>query len=428
MTGISRRRFLGWVSTAGLFGLAGCAGRKARHPKSNPDARVVVLGGGFAGATAAKYLRLFDPLVKITLIERNKFYLSCPGSNEVVANLKKGQKDLLHEYKALTKNYGIELVTGEASGIDVRQRAVTFTDGSKVAYDRLIVSPGIDFRWNAIEGYDEAASLASPHAWKAGPQTTLLRRQIRAMRNGGVVIITVPDNPYRCPPGPYERASLIAHFLSQYKPRSKVLILDSKTSFSKQAAFQQGWKELYPGMIEWISSEKQGHIERIEPERRIVHTEFGKHRANVLNVIPPQKAGRLAEVAGLTDTSGWCPVDPQTFESTQAPKVHVIGDACIAAPMPKSAFAANSQAKVCAAAVLDLLADVEPEPPRLINHCYSFLDPDNAISITGVYGYSNREKSLTALSAGETLPGRDRRQEAEYARNWYEIFMRDVFS
>jgi sulfide dehydrogenase [flavocytochrome c] flavoprotein subunit len=428
MTGISRRDFLGWAATAGLLGLMGCAGKKARHPKSNPNARVVVLGGGFAGATAAKYLRLFDPLVKITLIERTKFYLACPGSNEVVANLKKGQKDLLHDYKALTKNHGIEFVTGEASGIDTRQRAVVFTDGARVPYDRLIVAPGIDFRWNAIEGYDEDASQIVPHAWKAGPQTTLLRRQIRAMRNGGVVVITVPDNPYRCPPGPYERASLIAHFLSQYKPRSKVLILDSKTAFSKQAAFQQGWKELYPGMIEWISSEKQGRIERVDPEERVVHTEFGKYRASVLNVIPPQKAGRLAEVAGLADASGWCPVDPLSFESTLAPKVHVIGDACIATPMPKSAFAANSQAKVCAAAVLDLLADVEPEPPTLINHCYSFLDPDNAISITGVYGYSSREKNLTTLSSGETPPGGDYRREAEYARSWQDIFMRQVFS
>jgi sulfide dehydrogenase [flavocytochrome c] flavoprotein subunit len=427
MSGLTRRAFLGWASSAGLLGLTGCSGKKIRHAKSNPNARVVVLGGGFGGATAAKYLRLFDPLVKITLIERNNVYLSCPGSNEVIASLKR-PRELRHDYKALVGNHGIELTTGEATGMDIRQRTVTLADGSRVNYDRLIVAPGIDFRWDAIEGYDEEASQIVPHAWKAGPQMTLLRRQVRGMRNGGVVTIVVPDNPYRCPPGPYERASLIAYFLSQYKPRSKVVILDSKTAFSKQAAFQQGWKELYPGMIEWISSEKQGRIERVEPERRTVHTEFGKHRADVLNVIPPQKAGRLAEIAGLTDASGWCPVNPQTFESTLAPGVHVIGDACIATPMPKSAFAANSQAKVCAAAVLDLLADVEPEPPSLINNCYSFLDPDNAISISGVYGYSSREKGLTALSSGETQPGANRRREAELARSWYEVFMQQVFT
>jgi sulfide dehydrogenase [flavocytochrome c] flavoprotein subunit len=429
VAGLSRRSFLGWASAAGLASLTGCAGKKIRRLNSNPNAKVVVLGGGFAGATAAKYLKMLDPAVNVTLIERDRYYLACPGSNEVIASPSlKRTKELRHSYKALIRNHGIVSLTTEATGIDVRRRSVALADGSQVPYDRLILAPGIDFRWDAIEGYDEAASLVAPHAWKMGRQTILLRRQLHAMPDGGIVVIVVPENPYRCPPGPYERASLIAHYLSQEKPRSKVLVLDAKTQFSKQALFQQGWRDLYPGMIEWISAEKEGRIEHVDADRRIVHSEFNTYRADVLNVIPPQKAGKLAQTAGLADQSGWCPVDPRTFESTLAPGVHIIGDACIATPMPKSAFAANSQAKVCAAAVLDLLAGVDPAMPSLINHCYSFLNPDYAISITGVYGYSGEEKSLTTLSAGETPPNGNRRKEAENARSWQSLFMREVFS
>lgn len=424
--GISRRRFLSWAATGGLIGVMGCAGKRIRTGKSAANKRVVVVGGGFGGATAAGFLATLDPALKVTLIERNKYYLSCPGSNHVVASLSRA-KDLRHDYKALIRNHGVEFLAAEAKGLDARGRAVTLADGSRVPYDRLILAPGIDFRWNAIEGYDEEASLVAPHAWQAGGQTSLLRQQLRAMSNGGVVIITAPENPYRCPPGPYERASLIAHFLTQYRPRSKVLILDAKTTFTKQALFQQGWRELYPGMVEWISAEKEGRIDHVDVARRIVHTEFGRHRASVLNVIPPQKAGKLAQIAGVVDASGWCPVDPRTFESTLVPGVHVIGDAAIATPMPKSAFAANCQAKVCATAVLDLLTDNEPDRPVLINNCYSFLNPDHAISVTGVYGYSDSGKELKTLAGGETPLDGDRRKEAENAKNWYGIFMREIF-
>jgi sulfide dehydrogenase [flavocytochrome c] flavoprotein subunit len=437
MSGFTRRDFLTWAAATGLLGLAGCATKKGKQFKSNPNAKVVVLGGGFAGATAAKYLKMLDPALKVTLIERNKFYVACPGSNQVIAGMKefadekKPQKaaSLRHGYDVLARNYGIESVFAEATGIDTHGKTVLLDDGSRVPYDRLIVSPGIDFRWDAIQGYSEATSETIPHAWKAGPQTIMLRRQLRAMKNGGVVVITVPPNPYRCPPGPYERASLMAHYLSQHKPRSKILIVDGKTQFTKQALFQQGWREIYPGMIEWISSEKEGRLERIDTGRRLAaHTEFNTYRADVLNVIPPQMAGKLAQSARLADATGWCPVNPLSFESTLVPGIHVIGDACDAAPMPKSAFAANSQAKVCAAAVIDLLSGNEPERASLINHCYSFLAPDYAISITGVYGYSSAEKRLTALSTGETPPNGDRHKEAEYARGWHSLIMQEVFS
>jgi sulfide dehydrogenase [flavocytochrome c] flavoprotein subunit len=403
----------------------GCAGNRSKS-KSLASARVAILGGGFAGATAARFLRMLDPSVKIVLIERNNYYLPCPGSNEFITSLKKA-KELRFDYKALIKATGLESITGEAKGIDLKSRVVALANGASVPYDRLIVAPGIDFRWSAIEGYDEEASWIAPHAWQAGPQTALLRRQLRAMPNGGVVLIMAPENPYRCPPGPYERASLIAHFLKRFKPRSKVLILDAKTQFTKQTLFMQGWKELYPGMVEWVSAEKQGRIERVDVHRRTVHTNFGHHHASVLNPIPPQKAGKLAQAAGLTDETGWCPVDAKTFESTLAPDVYVIGDSCTASPMPKSAFAANSQAKVCAAAVMDSLLDREPGLPALINHCYSLLSPEYAISITGVYEYSSSEKGLIATSGGETPPHGDREREAEYAHSWQTLFMKEVF-
>lgn len=426
MTHISRRHFLQWAAVSGVAGLAGCSGGKSRRSGSLENARVVIVGGGFGGATAARALRNLDPAVRITLIERQKVYVACPGSNQVIANLRR-PRDQRFSYKPL-KSRGIEWVGAEVASLDPVGKAVQLADGSRVPYDRLILSPGIDFRWGAIEGYDEATAAIVPHGWKGGSQIGLLRRQLRAMRNGGVLVMTVPANPYRCPPGPYERASLIAHFLSRYKPRSKILILDAKTQFSKQDLFQQGWRELYPGLIDWISAEKEGGVDRVDAASRTVHTHFNRYRADVLNIIPPQMAGILAQTAGLVDETGWCPVSFPSFESHRVRGIHVIGDACRAEPMPKSAFAAYSQAKVCAASVIELLRGNEPTPTKLINNCYSFLGPDLAISITGVYGGSPDEKGLQSLIVAETPPGGDRRQEAENATAWQNLFMREVFA
>jgi sulfide dehydrogenase [flavocytochrome c] flavoprotein subunit len=426
MVEISRRRFIKSLSAIGALSVFGCSVNHPGNRLNLEKAQVVVIGGGFAGASAARYLKLLNRELKVILIERHSHYLSCPGSNEVIAGLKR-LDELRREYDILRNVQGIQTLNAEVQAIDFERRTVQLADGSAIPYDRLIVAPGIDFRWDAIDGYDETASQSVPHAWKAGAQTMLLHRQLQAMSNGGVVLITAPANPYRCPPGPYERASLIAHFLRRHKPRSKILILDAKTQFSKQSLFLEGWKELYPDMVEWVSAEKEGKIERVDAKSRVVYTEFNEYRADVLNVIPPQKAGKLAHQAGLTDESGWCPIDPLTFESTLVPNVHIIGDACIATPMPKSAFAANSQAKSCAAAAIDLLQGREPGPPSLINHCYSFLQPDYAISITGVYGYSQAEKQLKALSTGETPMNGNRRKEAEHARNWQRVIAIDTF-
>lgn len=382
-------------------------------------------GGGFGGLNTARALRLLAPELTVTVIERDARYTMCPGSNQVIAGLRPAS-DLSHD-SVPRRPQDIHFLVSEITGVEPLQHRITLNDGTALPYDRLIMAPGIAFRWDSLEGYDEPASRDIPHAWRAGEQTALLARQLRALRDGGTVVITVPDNPYRCPPGPYERASLIAYFLKQHNPRAKVLILDAKTRFSKQPAFTAAWQRLYPGMIEWVSSEHEGKIDHIDSRNRVVHTEFNAYPADVLNVIPPQRAGRLAELAGLTDATGWCPVDPLTFESTLAPGIHVIGDACVASPMPKSAFAAQSQARICAAAVVNLLENKAPALPRLINHCYSFVDPEHAISVTGVYGYEAAQRTLEALASGETAPDGDWRKEAGYARDWYRLLIQQTF-
>ena len=260
----------------------------------------------------------------------------------------------------------------------------------RFAYDRLVLSPGVDLRFDALPGYDEAAAAKMPHAWKAGEQTLLLRKQLEAMDDGGLVVIAAPANPFRCPPGPYERACLIAHYLKTKKPRSKLLILDAKDTFSKQRLFQNAWKELYPGMIEWVSLSQGGKVNAVDPATNTLITDFGNHTAQVANVIPPQRAGRIATIAGATDNTGWCAIDPVTFESKSAPNIHVIGDACLAGAMPKSAFSANSQAKACASAVATLIAGRTPAAPKLINTCYSLAAPGYGISVAGVYAAEER--------------------------------------
>ena len=422
MSGITRRTFLKVAGTASALSLIGCT----TAPRKGTKAKVVVVGGGYGGATAAKYLKLFDPSLDVTLIEKRKTYYSCYGSNEVIS----GWHDmdwLRRSSEGLRTKRGVNLIHAKVVDIDPVKRFVFLKDGTEIPYDRLVLSPGVDMRFDAIEGYDFKTSKFIPHAWKAGKQTTLLLNQLKAMRNGGVVIITSPAGAYRCPPGPYERASLIANYLQQYKPKSKILILDAKTQFSKQDLFMQGWQDLYPGMVEWVSSAKEGQIDYINSAKLTVVTEFNSHRADVLNVIPPQKAGWLARKTELADQSRWCPVDPHSFESTLIPKIHVIGDACVATPMPKSAFSANSQAKICAAAIVDLLNGRQPGPPSLINHCYSLLAADYAISINGVYEYSAAEKQLVATGGGETPMDADRKREAEFAKNWRANIIADSF-
>jgi sulfide dehydrogenase [flavocytochrome c] flavoprotein chain len=419
----TRRQFLklGAAATASVLGP-----RRARAQASGP--RVVVVGGGFAGASCARALRQADPKIAVTLVEPNATFTACPFSNSVIVGMRElSAQQFTYERVAAD---GITIARTTATAIDAPAKSVTLADGAKLTYDRLVLAPGIDIRWGALPGYDEAASAQMPHAWRAGDQTLLLRRQLETMDDGGLVVIAAPANPFRCPPGPYERASLIAHFLKTKKPKSKLLVLDAKDAFSKQRLFQAAWAELYPGLLEWVPLSKGGNVTSVEPATRTLVTDFGKHQAKVANVIPPQKAGRIAEAAGVTDRSGWCPIDPVTFESKLQPGIHVIGDAAIAGAMPKSAFAANSQAKVCAAAVAALVGGGTPSNPKLINTCYSLVAPDYGISVAGVYQPTNGQLADVPGAGGVSpsdAPREARKAEAVLAEAWFRTITGEVF-
>jgi sulfide dehydrogenase [flavocytochrome c] flavoprotein subunit len=389
--------------------------------------RVIVVGGGFAGATAARFLRRIVANIDLLLIEPNAIFTACPFSNEVVAGLRDidAQRFI---YDGLVAD-GVRVMQTAVTEIDPAQRSVAF-GSNRLLYDRLILAPGIDIAWGALPGYNEAAANSMPHAWKAGEQTILLRRQLEAMQDGGVVVMSSPPNPYRCPPGPYERASLIAWYLKTRKPRSKLILLDAKDSFSKQKLFQQAWERLYPGIIEWVSLSDGGKVTRIDPATNTFETDFGPHKADVANVIPPQRAGAIAAAAGVTDRTGWCPIDPTTFESELQPKVHVIGDAAIAGAMPKSAFAANAQAKVCAEAVAALLAGATPQEPKLINTCYSLAAPNYGFSVTGVYHPTGGQLTEVEGSGGTSpldASAEQRALEARYAEAWFKTIASETF-
>jgi NADPH-dependent 2,4-dienoyl-CoA reductase/sulfur reductase-like enzyme len=419
----TRRQFLTLSAAATATALGP---RLASAQASGP--RVVVIGGGFAGASCARALRHTDPKIAVTLVEPNPTFTACPFSNSVIVGMRElSAQQFTYERVAAD---GITIARTSATAVDAQAKSVTLADGAKLAYDRLVLAPGIDIRWGALPGYDEAASAQMPHAWSAGDQTLLLRRQLEAMDDGGLVVISAPANPFRCPPGPYERASLIAHFLKTKKPKSKLLVLDAKDAFSKQRLFQAAWAELYPGLLEWVPLSKGGNVTAVDVATRTLVTDFGKHQAKVANVIPPQKAGRIAEVAGVTDRSGWCPIDPVTFESKLQAGIHVIGDAAIAGAMPKSAFAANSQAKVCAAAVATLVAGGTPSVPKLINTCYSLVAPDYGISVAGVYQPTNGQLADVPGAGGVSpsdAPRETRKAEAVLADAWFRTITGEAF-
>ena len=388
----------------------------------------MIVGGGTAGATAAKYIRRADDSVEVTLIEPNEHYYTCYLSNEVLGGNRK-LESLKFGYDGLRK-HGVTVVQDTVIAIDAAGRKVTTKGGKSFSYDRCIVAPGISFR-NNIEGYDEAATKKFPHAWKAGAQTALLRGQLEAMTDGGTVLIAPPPNPFRCPPGPYERASQIASYLKTHKPKSKVLIVDSKDKFSKQGLFTQAWERHYPGMIEWKkAADTGGGIVRVDAKAGTVSTDFDDMKVDVANIIPAQKAGVIAAAAGLTDDSGWCPVTGKTFESTIHKGIHVIGDAAIAAPLPKSGYAANSQAKVVAAAVVELVNAREAGTPSWVNTCYSIVAPDDGISVAMVYNLVDGKVAKVEGSGGltpmDSSPA-ERKREVQYAYSWFNNITHDIF-
>ena len=389
-------------------------------------ARVVVIGGGFGGASCARALRKLDARLQVTLIEPNRTFTACPFSNEVIAGLREiGAQQFSYDRIAAD---GVTVVPQAAAKVDPQARTVGLTDGHSIGYDRLVLAPGIDLRFDALPGYDEAASLKMPHAWKAGEQTVLLRKQIESMDDGGVVVIAVPAAPLRCPPAPYERASLIAHYLKTKKPRSKILILDAKDGYSQQKLFEAAWQELYPGMIERISLSQGGRVTSVDAATGTIVTDFGNYTAHVASVIPPQKAGRIAEIAGASDRTGWCPIDPTSFASKLVPDIHVIGDACIAGQIPKSASAASAQGKACAAAIVNLMSGKSPETPRLNGACYNTVAPGYAFSLAG--NYQPKDGQFAEVDVGTSplgAPREVRQQEADKAENWFKAITVEAF-
>ena len=424
MGALTRRHVLGLISGLTLT----CV--RPRLVWTQTPSRVVVVGGGFGGATCAKYLRRADPRLDVALIEPQRQFVACPFSNAVLVGLR-DLASVTHTYDGLRQRYGVRLVHATATELDPAAHQVTLNDGTRLTYDRLVLAPGVEMQWGALEGYDVAASERFPHAWQAGPQTLLLRRQLEAMEDGGLVVLTVPDNPYRCPPGPYERASLIAHYLKIHKPQSKVLLLDAKDTFTKQALFRTAWARLYPGVLEWVSGSQGGRVVRVNVQTGTVHTDFDEYKPAVANIIPPQRAAAIARAAGLDAGTGWCSIHPRTFESTVHPDIHLLGDAIIASPMPKSAFSANNQAKVCAAAIVALLRGAPVAEPVLMNTCYSLVAPDYGISIAAVYSVAGEKIVAVEGSEGTSpvdAPNEVRHREAEYAQSWYANITADVFT
>jgi NADPH-dependent 2,4-dienoyl-CoA reductase/sulfur reductase-like enzyme len=389
-------------------------------------ARIVVVGGGFGGASCARALRRLDTKLQVSLIEPNRTFTACPLSNEVVAGLRELPAQQFH-YDGIAAE-GVIVVPQAATKIDPHARTVGLTDGGLLTFDRMVLAPGIDLRFDALPGYDEDAALKMPHAWKAGEQTILLRKRIEAMEDGGLVVFAVPAAPLRCPPAPYERASLIAHYLKHNKPRSKILILDAKDGFSQQRLFEAAWKELYPGMIERIALSQGGRVTSVDPSTNAIVTDFGNYTADVASVIPPQKAGRIAEIAGASDNTGWCPIDPVNFASKLVPNVHVIGDAAIAGAIPKSASAAQAQGKACAAGIVNMLSGKSPDMPRLTGTCYNTVAPGYAFSQSGIYQpkdglFAEIENTTSPVNA----PREVRQREAERAGDWFKTITVDAF-
>ena len=432
MTGIdfSRRRLGQAVGAGAALSMLGACATPSQPVAQKKLGRVLVVGGGFGGATAAKYLRLWSQgSIEVTLIERNLSFISCPLSNLVIS----GDlviTELIRTYEGL-KKHGVRVVLGEVTAVDTERRQVRLASGDSIGYDRAIVAPGVDFMFDTIPGLTrEISETRILHAFKAGPQTVGLRRQVEEMPDGGVFAICVPKVPYRCPPAPYERATLVAHYFKNNKPKSKVLILDANEDVvSKKGLFMKVWSENYMGIVEY---RKEQNITGLDAATRTVKFDFGDPvKADVLNIIPPQMAGALARTAGLVNQNNrWCGVDWLSLESTAAKNIHVIGDSTFPAPgMPKSGHMANQQAKVAAAAIINLMSGQPPsDQPLVMNTCYSLIDPKKAVHVAGVYGFDAKEKTFKSTQGSGGVSAEPSELEGKFAYAWAKNIWADTLN
>jgi NADPH-dependent 2,4-dienoyl-CoA reductase/sulfur reductase-like enzyme len=419
---LTRREF-GIITGAGV-----AAGTLAAPAIAQGKPKLVVIGGGPGGATVARYVAKDSKgAIDVTLIEASATHTTCFFSNLYIAGIRSFDS-ITHSYGKLKSDYGINVVQGFAAAVDTAKREVALSDGSKVSYDKLVVAPGIDFKWEAYDGFGKADADEIPHAWQAGPQSQILRKQLEAMEDGGTFVIAPPPNPFRCPPGPYERISLVAHYFKTNKPKSKIICVDAKEKFSKQALFQEGWAQNYEGLIEWLPLKITGGVKAVDVKNKTIKTDADNFKADVLNIIPPQKAGAIAMAAGLANESGWCPINPATMASTRVPNVYVVGDSSIAAAMPKSGFSANSQAKVCALAIRNELTGSKMFDPRYRNTCWSLIGPENAVKVGASYKAGESKIEVTDKFISKT--GEEaalRADTVKEAVGWYDGIVADIF-
>jgi sulfite dehydrogenase len=409
---MNRRSFLKTSgAAAGMATIGGCAAVGGTGPK------VVIVGGGYGGATAAKYIRMWGPSIEVTLVERNTEFISCPISNLVIGG-SLAMKDITVSYEILAKKYGIRVVRGEAVAVDAEKKVVRLANGDSLPFDRVILSPGVDLTYEDIPGLNNAAAQEKVlHAWKAGPQTLALRKQLEALRDGGVVAISIPTAPYRCPPGPYERACLIAGYLKQAKPKSKVIILDANPDVtSKPGLFKKAWSEMYPGLIEYRNNAK---VVDVDVKTMTAKMEVDELKADLLNILPPMKAGAIANPF-ITANKRWCEINWLTYEAKNVPGVHLLGDALQIAPlMPKSGHMANAHGKACASAVVALLSGETPNgAPTLSNTCYSFVSAGKAIHVASIHKYDEKDKTMKTVPGAGGISSQSNELEAQMAMTW----------
>ena len=422
MTKVNRRQF----ST--LLGAGAASLSLPYYARAQAKPRVVVIGGGAGGATAARYIaKDSEGAIDVTLIDDSETFTTCFFSNLYLGGFR-DFGSITHGYEKLQSDYGITKVTGMATGVDRGAKTITMADGATIPYDRLVVSPGIDLIWDSIEGYSEEAAQIAPHAWKAGPQTQLLKEKLDAVSNGQQIVMVAPPNPYRCPPGPYERISMMAHVLKSKGVDAKIIVLDPKEKFSKQGLFQEGWEKHYPGMVEWYGPDVHGGIKSVDVAAGTVETDLDTFKGDLLNIIPAQKAGMIAAAAGLTDDSGFCPIDATSMRSTVDENIFVIGDASIAGAMPKSGFSANSQAKVAAMNIRGELISSKVFPAKYSNTCWSLIETDDGVKVGAQYAPSEGKIASTSSFISQT--GEDaavRKATYEESIGWYAGITADMF-
>ena len=422
---VSRRTLLR-TGSAALSTLA--LGAPAVFGQAKP--KVVVVGGGAGGATAARYIAKDSKgAIEVTLVEPSKQFVTCFHSNVYLGGFR-SRESITHSYDTLAKAHGITLAHDMAGSIDREKKVVKLAGGSTVAYDRMVLSPGIDLKYDSVAGWGQEHEEAMPHAWKAGPQTDLLKKRLEAVQDGGVIVMIAPPNPYRCPPGPYERVSVMAHVLKRMGRKGhKIIIIDPKETFSKQALFQEGWDKHYPGVVEWLGPKIHDGLKSVDPKTNTVTTGFETYKnAALVNVIPAQMAGKIARDAGLANASGFCPIDPASMRSTVDANIYVVGDACIPGDMPKSAFSANSQAKVAALMVRGELTGAQSFPARYSNTCWSILETDDTVKVGG--RYEAKDGKIFAVETFVSKPGEaaDLRKQTQVENmGWYSGIIADMF-